>query len=293
MARKVVDAAARAPAPQLAPLIDRYSGIRYEGFAPGTHAGLPSRSLTVAISLDDPLLIEMPGRPGRPASFTALAAGLHAGAVAIAHDGSQSSVSLELTPTGARSLLGLPAAELAGTVVHLDELLGRESRRLVERLAAAPDWEGRFAVLDDVLTRRAGRLRAAEACTTRAWDRIVSSGGAARIGELATEIGYSRRHLTERFAREYGMTPKQVARIVRFERSWRLLQEELGRTRPRRGAERPSLARVAARCGYYDQAHMAREWKELAGRPASAWLAEEELAFVQDSTAEHAVASPT
>jgi AraC-like DNA-binding protein len=292
MARKVVDAAARAPAPQLAPLIHGYSGIRYEGFAPGTHAGLPSRSLTVAVSLDDPLLIEMPGRPGRPASFTALAAGLHARTVAIAHDGSESSVSLELTPEGARSLLGLPAAELAGTVVHLDELLGRESRELVERLAAAQDWAGRFAVLDDVLTRCAGRLRAAEASTARAWDRIVSSGGAVRIGELATEIGYSRRHLTERFAREYGMTPKQVARIVRFERSWRLLQE-LGCTQPRRGADRPSLARAAARCGYYDQAHMAREWKELAGRPPSAWLAEEELAFVQDSTARHAVASPT
>jgi len=48
---RVAEAWCTIPAPQLRPLLERYSGIRYQGFAPGTHLGLPSRHLTVAVSL--------------------------------------------------------------------------------------------------------------------------------------------------------------------------------------------------------------------------------------------------
>jgi AraC-like DNA-binding protein len=130
----------------------------------------------------------------------------------------------------------------------------------------------------------------ADRATSSAWHRIVESGGSVRIGDLAHETGYSRRHLTQRFAREYGLTPKQAARVVRFERSWRLLRR-LERSRRQSRGDRPSLAEAAAACGYYDQAHLAREWNDLAGCPPSAWLAGEELPFVQDSAAEAAVRS--
>jgi AraC-like DNA-binding protein len=279
----VADAAVAAPAPQLQRLVSGYSGIRYEGFPPGTHIGLPSRHLTVVVSLGTPLHVA-------DGQFTALAAGLHTGPAAIVHDGSQHVVSLELTPAGARLLLGVPASELANSVVELDQLLGREVGELTDRMAAAPDWEACFAVLDDALTRRAGRTNQAEIGVSGAWHRIVQSGGTVRIDELAHETGYSRRHLTQRFTREYGLTPKQAARVVRFERSWLLLRR-LERSRRESSSDRPSLAEIAASCGYYDQAHLAREWNQLAGCPPSEWLDAEELPFVQDSTAEAALAS--
>ena len=60
--------------------------------------------------------------------------------------------------------------------------------------------------------------------------------------------------------------------MLRFERArWMLVQND-----------HPSLARVAAECGYADQAHMTREWHALAGSSPSAWLADEQLPFVQD-----------
>jgi AraC-like DNA-binding protein len=261
------------PAPQLRPLVSSYSGIRYEGFSPGTHLGLPSRHLTVVIALEAPL------RLGR--SFMALVAGLHASAVAIEHEGRQSAVSLELTPAGARSLFGVPAGELVGTVVHLEDMIGPQSRELAERLAEAPTWRSCFAILDDVLIRRAGQIGEAERSMGRAWERIVATGGQITVGSLSNELGYSRRHLTERFAREYGLTPKLAARVVRFERSWSLLRHR----------EHPPLATVAVYCGYFDQAHMAREWNELAGCPPSTWLGAEELPFIQDGGPERTVRS--
>ncbi len=286
MAGQAAEALSAPPAPELRPLVDGYGGIRYDGFAPGTHVGLPSRQLTVAISLSGALHVAVPDRSPAPRPFTALAAGLHAGPAMVAHSGSQHLVSLELTPLGARSLLGVPAAELAGTVVELDDLLGGEAQELVDRLAAAAGWRACFAVLDDILTRRARRQDVFEGPVERAWHELVASGGTLRIGELARETGYSRRQLTKRFTGEYGLTPKQASRVIRFERSWHLLRRLERRRRASPNRERRSLAELAVGCGYYDQSHLAREWNDLAGCPPSAWLAAEELPFVQDAPVE-------
>ena len=99
----------------------------------------------------------------------------------------------------------------------------------------------------------------------------MASGGGIEVNALAREVGWSRRHLTQQFQRELGLSPKVVGRVVRFDRARRLL------TRP----ARPGLAAVAATCGYFDQAHLTREFRELAGMSPTTWLAEQ-LPSVQD-----------
>lgn len=267
-----VDAATGVPAPRLRALVRRYQGYRYQGFPAGIHLGLPSPDLTVVLSLDAPTrLAAMPDPRQAPGDFVALASGLHTRPAVIAHDGNQVGVQLELTPAGARSLFGVPAGALAGTVVRLDDVLGRAATELVERLAAAPGWARRFAVLDEVLSRGTDRLGTQRPELAHAWRRLVGDGDPVRIADLAAEVGWSRRHLGARFAREYGVTPKQAARLARFHRSRRLLQHR----------DRPPLAAVAAASGYCDQAHLAHEWNDLAGCPPSAWLAGEHLPLRQ------------
>lgn len=68
-------------------------------------------------------------------------------------------------------------------------------------------------------------------------------------------------------------SPKQLVRITRFHRSKQMLQRSGGH----------NLAAVAAACGYFDQSHLAGEWRRLAGRPPSEWLRTEELSFLQDA----------
>lgn len=273
----VAETVAVRPGAGVAPFVRRYVGYRYAGFAPGTHLGLPSRHLTVVISLGAPnRTVAMPDPRQPPADLLALAGGLHTRPAVMAHDGELFGVQFALTPPGARALFGLPAGEIAGLVLPLGDLLGPDARELVERMAHATTWPARFAALDDVLRRRASRTPAprAEPCPelARAWRCLTAGHGTARISAVAGEVGWSRRHLGARFAAEYGLTPKEAARIMRFERSRLLVQ------RP----DRPSLADVAAACGYYDQAHLAREWNAIIGRPPSAWLAGEQLPFVQD-----------
>lgn len=264
----------------LAPLVSRCVGYRYEGFAPGTHLGLPSVGITLVVSLGEPTMLRTLPDPGQPpVGFAALVGGLSTKPAVIAHDGSQFGVQLELTPAGVRSLLGMPAGELADTVVDLGEVVP-QSGELQERLAVTPGWADRFAVVAEVLSRNAGRLEPASRPLRHAWRRIVGSAGRVRVADVAAEVGWSRRHLSERFSREYGLAPKEAARVARFNRARQVLSLP----------DRPALAEVAAACGYADQAHLAREWNDLAGRPPSVWLAEEVLPFIQDEPGERAAA---
>jgi AraC-like DNA-binding protein len=262
---KTAESALGTPTPALRPFVRRYIGYRFLGFAPGTHLGLPSPHLTVVISLAEPTRVAL--RPGQQSiGYAALASGLTTAPAFIAHDGDQYGVQLELTPLGARSLLGVPASGLAGSVADLSDLLGAATAELPDRMAACNGWPQRFAVLDEVLRRRVDRLAAPVPTLTHVWRRVLGSGGAVRVADLADEVGWSRRHLSAQFAGEFGATPKDVARIVRFHRSKCMLQDG-GRT----------VAEVAAAAGYYDQPHLAREWRDLAGVPPSVWLASEEL----------------
>ncbi|GAB3429851.1 helix-turn-helix domain-containing protein [Flindersiella endophytica] len=153
-------------------------------------------------------------------------------------------------------------------------------------MAAASTWPARFAVLDDILGRHADHRSTPDGCAGYVWRRILETNGTARIGDLAEETGYGRRQLGVRFTREFGLTPKQAARVVRFEHS-RELVRRVGRTGSSAAlSPRPSLADIAARCGYYDQAHLAREWTALAGCAPSVWMASEQLSFVQDTAAD-------
>jgi len=269
----VVEMVTVRPRPQLRALVAGYHGYRVEGAEPGVHRGLPSRHLTFIVTLGGTVdLMAMPDPAQPPASFTTLASGLHASPALISHNGHQHGIQLGLTPLGARILLGLPAGELASTVVDLDTLLGPVASELVERLRAARTWTDRFLELDDVLIRIAGQRDGPAPELGWAWRRLTASHGQVAVAKLAGEVGWSRRHFGERFRREFGLAPKVAGRVMRFEVANHLL----------RAPKRPGLAEVAARSGYADQAHLSREWRELAGCTPTTWLVEE-LPSVQDS----------
>jgi AraC-like DNA-binding protein len=271
----LMEHATRAVAPGLDSYVAWLSGYAYSGDPPELHRGLPSQHLTVVICLDEPLGIAFPGEPVD--KFHALAGGLHDTAVAIGQSGNRSGVQLALTPEGSRVLLGVPPAELSKMVVDLGDVLGPDARRLPDRLASLPTWAERFDVIESFLAR-AVRTRATEPRPEVgwAWRRLRETAGGVGVQTLAAEVGWSRRHLTDRFRQEYGLPPKVAARVLRFERAVDQM----------RSPARPRLAEIAARCGYADQAHLTREWQAIAGCTPRRWIAEE-LPYLQDFDAAH------
>jgi AraC-like DNA-binding protein len=161
-------------------------------------------------------------------------------------------VGVHFRPGGASGLLGAPPGEIADAHVALEGLWGPRARELRERLGTAPDSPARFDILERVLVgrvpvRRGGRSAVKAALRALECPRV-------EIGEIAKNLGLSRRRLIEIFAEDVGMTPKRYARVRRFQRAL-----AHAKTRPARWAE------LALQCGYFDQAHLCREWAELTG----------------------------
>ena len=240
---------------------------------PARHRGLPSPYLTLIFTLDEPLTIQAHPDPRQPpGEFGTLLGGLHSVPALITHAGAQSGIQVALRPLGARALLGLPAGELAELDLPAEAVLGGVCAELRDRVRDAPGWPERFAVLDEILLRRAGPGPGIAPEVSWAWRQLLRAGGTLRVSDLATGTGWSGRHLTSRFRAEIGLTPKAAARVIRFDRARKLLVRKLTAATADGGY---LLADLAADCGYFDQAHLAREFRALAGCPPSQWLAEE------------------
>lgn len=254
------------------PVLRRWvSGVGYEmrGSAPGVHRGLPSCAITFVIPLETRLeLLATPD--GRAASMVSCVGGLHTAPATIGHDGTQVGVQLVISPAGARALFGMPASAMAETVVELDELWGGDARELLDRLHGTASWATRLAALDEVLGRvvaRRGEVDRPPDEVSEAWRRLAAGQPGTTVSSVARDVGWSRRHLAQRFAAEVGISPKALARVARFQRAVGELKQ----------SPETSLATVAARVGYADQAHMTREWRALAGSSPAAWRRAEGL----------------
>jgi len=146
-------------------------------------------------------------------------------------------------------------SELTGRIVALRDLLPVEDLALTERLSAAHDWETRLDLVEDLLARRMLGARLDSARVDWAVAQIESRGGILGVGSLARELGYSHKHLISLFRDQVGIPPKLLARLVRFER-----------VRRTAGADaRIAWTELALGHGYCDQAHLAREVKQLTG----------------------------
>jgi AraC-like DNA-binding protein len=256
------------PADRLQPYVTSYIEFDMVGWPPGRHRGLPDGSLTMVVSIGAPPIVRCPGLSDL--SAVATVGGLRADPVDIVHDGTQRGVQLELTPLGARALLGVPAAALAHGAWPLDEVVGRRAGELVDRLLEARGPAERARALDHVL---ASWVRDVEypPMVDAAWCQLAAAAGSVSVTRVADEVGLSRRHLSEIVRAELGLTPKTVARIFRFGHACRTLLS--GRT--------TSLAETAVASGYFDQSHLTNDWKQLAGCTPGEWMAEE-LPFLQD-----------
>ena len=262
------------PHPALRGVVLRYEGYAERATGPVTFRELPCTYTPVIIDLDAGWSVADGRTESAPIRLGSFVAGLTDGPVLVRHEGSARCLQVNLTPLGARRLWGLPMSELANHSVPIQDVLGRWGHELVQRVGDAPDWATRFALVD-----RALRARLAEAPpvdSELAWSlgQLVGSGGGAVIGNLADELGWSHRRLIARFRDAVGLPPKLVARIVRFERLLTLLAAD--------GAV--DWAGAAATCGYFDQAHLVREVRDLAGITPTE-LRAERVNFVQDEVA--------
>lgn len=257
-----LEQAERAPHPLLAGIVRRYCGYDHDCIGATRRREVAQDEVTIILSLGPLLSVGGPDHAAnRYGSFVAALTDTYA---ITEHEGRLSGIEVNLSPLGAHMLFGVAMHELSSKLVlPLEDVLGASARELVDRLEPAPSWNARFAMLDRFILDRVQQARRPSPDVEWAWSRLRSTGGLLPVGELARELGCSRRHLIGRFREQVGPAPKTAARLVRFQRTVRLLERHDG----------GRFAEIAQRCGYYDQAHMNREFRELAGAAPGEFVA--------------------
>src|SRR4029453_5114173 len=162
---------------------------------------------------------------------------------------------INFTIFGARLFFGRPMYELANRVVPLEDAFGAEGRRLEMALYDAADWASRFDPLDDAIAARIARAKVPPPAATHVMRRLVRSHGGVPIGVVASEVGWSHKHLVSQFTEQIGLAPKTLARVLRFGQAAERLARSTG----------GHLADIPLECGYYDQAHFTRDFRDFAG----------------------------
>jgi AraC-like DNA-binding protein len=241
------------PHPQLRRLLAR----DYAGFAEAPAHPNVAVPATAAITI----LLRLKDAPRFPPEILA---GAHDTVSVAEGPCSPAYVELRLAPLGAYRLLGgLPIHTLTGQLLDLTDVLGTGSRRLADQLRDTRSWPQRFGLLDTYLLRQAEHGPDPAPEVAWAWRRLTATGGRLAIRRLAGEVGWSHKHLITRFKQQVGLAPKTAARLIRFEGVWRRL------------AAHPPVRwdALAADSGYFDQAHLIRDFHQFTGATPTAFLA--------------------
>lgn len=220
---------------------------------------LPSGEMHLVFRLRGPeirIFDSQHARQGRTLGH-AVVGGARAGFYAKEIACSSEAVGVQLMPGAALALLGLPASELAGQHIRLEDLWGSSASRMQEQLAEATTPEQKIQGLQGILLERLKSSPLPAASLAMGWATEQLKSGAT-VRQVVAQSGHSHRQFIRLFSQCVGLAPKQYGRVQRFQRALSLLHH--------RGATRAfSLADVAQEAGYSDQPHFNREFREFSG----------------------------
>ncbi|HKE27737.1 MAG TPA: AraC family transcriptional regulator [Bryobacteraceae bacterium] len=169
-------------------------------------------------------------------------------------------------PGGAFPLLGTPAIELSGAHTNLEDVWGAPARLLRQQLCDAITTPERFQLMEQALLDRARRVSSGDSAVDAALRLFGPIGTGSSTSAVARELGLSQRQFIHLFARQVGLTPKLLCRVLRFQYARILAQSQSSEQRA------IGWAQIAIACGYYDQAHLIRDFKNLSGVTPSQYI---------------------
>jgi len=223
----------------------------------------PNGRLELLVNLGPPLrLVEGAGEEEMRRGWLC---GVQSGPVVVEMTGARgysNVLALRLRPAGVYALLAHPIHELSGFNLDLVDVVGRAGAELHERCAGARSVAERFQIAADWLFARVQAAPPMDPAIAWTAARIESSAGRSPIAALREQTGLSKTRLATAFREQVGVTPKHYARLFRFRRALGLLHDSPA-----------PLAEVAFEAGYYDQPHMAGEFRALSGLSAGEYRA--------------------
>jgi AraC-like DNA-binding protein len=246
-----------APPPPLDELVHCFWFLRGEGEGP-PQTVVPDGRIEIVVHLAEPFA-EVDASGAQRGQAPVLVGGQLTGPIRLAPRGPADIVGIRFHTDGAHRVLPFPPGEIADGVAPLADLAPSLAASLAGVASREHDVHARAAAVSRVL----GRAVHGDAAPGLA--HAVHSLGSRRpprSDALARELGMSVRTLERRLRAEIGLSPRDLRRVLRFRRAFALLD----------GTPRGAWSRVAVTAGYFDQAHLIREFRELAGSAPSVFF---------------------
>lgn len=222
----------------------------------------PTGSTVAVIVLGDPIL-QVPSN-GQGVPFRAdrgFLVGPHDQPAVNEPLGETFAVGIVGTPVGCEAVFGVPPSRLRGHTVDL-ETAWATAGPLREALRSEADPEGMLDVVVQHLDATVSRDPAAvERCVHAV--ALLEAAPTRPIAEIAAEVGVSHGHLDREFTRVVGLTPRVLARLLRMRRLLAALDV----------STTPVWTDLAQAYGWFDQAHLIRDFKRYTGVTPSAYVA--------------------
>ena len=261
------------PSPAAARLVRCYWILEDDGAGSGPQRIVPDGRPELILNLGRPYECQTPSGWNQQPQYFFM--GQITGPLLLRAAGPARMIGIRFHPHTAGQVLGIPMSELTDTTTSLDDI-SRPLWREMEELADVRAPLDAIAALDRVIARRIFTHNEKLAAAVRGLQLV---GGSVSIAAAADHAGLSVRQFERQFLSAVGIAPKLFCRMQRFQRVFPALEEA-----------RSGWADLAARCGYYDQAHLIRDFREFAGKPPAVLLATEtDLArhFVQSRRMSH------
>ena len=155
-------------------------------------------------------------------------------------------------PGGTLPFVRTPMHEITDQVTDLSGISPHLERQLLSASSGFKTLSERIAAIESVLINNLMRSKLNSQTLTLA-AKVVADRGLVSVDQLARDAGISARQLERRFLNEVGLGPKMLGRIMRFQQVFRAVESCEGTWVP-----------VAVECGYYDQAHLIRDFNQFA-----------------------------
>jgi AraC-like DNA-binding protein len=165
-----------------------------------------------------------------------------------------STMGVRFRPGGAYRFFPCPLHLLTNQIVSSTDVWQAAGNRIEDEVCSAATNDLRKLAVEKFLLRQMERVRARPRLDA-AVSEIIRNQGQARVRDLAAQLSWSIRQLEREFQAAVGITPKSLARVIRFQNLLRLVGENALR----------EWAGMAVAVGYADQPHMTREFREFSG----------------------------
>jgi AraC-like DNA-binding protein len=182
----------------------------------------------------------------------------------IAPEGTTGIIAARFHPEGLTPFLDRAIAELEDRAVPLSELFGEKGTAIEKKVLEADSNEERIQHIETFLLSFLEQPQATDNVARTCVEVILQSQGQLGMQELAGKLNLNRRHMERRFTSAIGMSPKQLARVVRLQATLKMLEQK----------KFTSLTSLAYENGYYDQAHFIKDFKDFTGMSPKSFYAE-------------------